>query len=112
MNNNDYTIVNGIIRNPGKFEGEPAWAPYFYDAVLNGCCSDEYTTEDDQGIAFFMVSDADRAAFPELAGLFGVAIANDARGFVYTYAFATEASYHSAMHDAEQAQNTDEYDNY
>lgn len=29
-----YTVVNGIIRSPGKFEGEPVWAPYYWEAYL------------------------------------------------------------------------------
>ena len=27
---NDYTVINGRVTNPGKFQGEPAWAAYFY----------------------------------------------------------------------------------
>ena len=30
------TDKNGIIRNPGKFEGETLATPYFYDIMLNG----------------------------------------------------------------------------
>lgn len=32
----------GTIRNPGKFEGEPSWAPALWDATLEGCADDEF----------------------------------------------------------------------
>jgi hypothetical protein len=31
-----YTVVNGRIKNPGKFEGELDYVPHFWEAVLNG----------------------------------------------------------------------------
>ena len=31
-----YTIVNGIIRTPGSFEGEPEWTPLVHEMYLNG----------------------------------------------------------------------------
>ena len=37
MNNiEEFTVKNGIICNPGKFEGEKLSTPYFYDIYLNG----------------------------------------------------------------------------
>jgi hypothetical protein len=31
-----HELVNGIIRNPGKFEGESLATLYYYDSMLNG----------------------------------------------------------------------------
>jgi len=33
---NEFKVEDGIIKNPGKFEGETLATPYFYDAFLNG----------------------------------------------------------------------------
>ncbi len=32
----DFTVTNGIIMNPGKFEQEPSWVPMLWDRVLGG----------------------------------------------------------------------------
>lgn len=32
----EFKVVNGIIKNPGKFEGEPYWMPTLWDMVLGG----------------------------------------------------------------------------
>jgi hypothetical protein len=37
----DYKVVNGRIRNPGKFEGEMLYVPYFWEAYLNGCADSD-----------------------------------------------------------------------
>jgi len=31
-----YDVVDGIIRNPGRFEGECEWVPYYWELALNG----------------------------------------------------------------------------
>jgi hypothetical protein len=31
-----YKVENGIIRSPGKFEGEAEYVPYFWDSVMEG----------------------------------------------------------------------------
>lgn len=56
----NYEIVNGIIRSPGKFEGEALYIPYFWDCFLNG-----FADEDDSHIVF-EVTDEDRSLFPEI----------------------------------------------
>jgi len=33
----EYNILDGIIQDLGKFEGEPAYVPYFYNWMLDGC---------------------------------------------------------------------------
>lgn len=56
---NEFTVDDcGIIRNPGKFEGEHFSAPYFYALLMDG-----FADIDDDGAAIFDVSDAERQAF-------------------------------------------------
>lgn len=39
--NERYRTENGIIRSPGKYEGEPLYVPYFWEKyVLNGFSSE------------------------------------------------------------------------
>lgn len=72
-----YKIVNGRIANPGKFEGEPAYVVYFWDAFLNG-----FADEDDGETLTFDVTDDDRAKFPELAEIKTVYLWETEAGFV------------------------------
>jgi len=74
----DYTIENGIITNPGKFEGEPVYAPYFYDAYLNGMA--DY---DDGDEMWFDITADDRAMFPEIGEATRAILSIDDNGFVY-----------------------------
>jgi len=46
-NPDDYTVRDGVITTPGKFEGEELWVPYFYAAGLDGGSFD--TVEHDDG---------------------------------------------------------------
>ena len=42
-----YDVKDGIIQNPGKFECEPEWVPYYWELALNGDGEDvsEYNDE-------------------------------------------------------------------
>ena len=75
---NTYTVVNGAIRNPGKFEGCPVWAVYFYDLLLDGGAD-----SDDDGVATFRITAEDIAEYPELAGASGVMLREDDSGFIH-----------------------------
>ena len=75
-----YDIRDGIIRSPGKFEGEPMYAPYFYDALLNG-----FADEDEDGVATFIITDEDRKLFPMLAEAKSVRLWESEQGFIHTY---------------------------
>jgi len=46
----DYDVRNGIIKSPGKFEGEPILTLYYYDAFLNG--DGDSIDEDSNDLAF------------------------------------------------------------
>lgn len=45
----EYDVKGGIIQNPGKFECEPEWVPYYWELALNGDGEDvsEYDEEGD-----------------------------------------------------------------
>jgi len=95
-----YTIDrHGTIRSPGKFEGEMLYAPYFYDALMDGDgeevyaplpenCSEEEAElwESDDSLLYttFQVSEKDRLEFPELEPETQyVAVYESESGFVY-----------------------------
>lgn len=70
----------GRITRPGKFEGEPIYAPYFWEAFLNGCAD-----RDSGGVLGFDITDEDRAAFPEIPRRRRtIKLWEDEQGFVHT----------------------------
>ena len=101
---NDYRIINGRIANPGKFEGEPAWVPFFYALEDD----DEFT--DGAAVAYraFQVNVEDRQRFPELSGVFAVVLAETDDGFVTGHTFATD--YELGVFAAECELDAEEYD--
>lgn len=68
-----------IISSPGKFEGEPIWAPYFWESFLMGDADD-----DDDTVLTFNVTDTDRKEFPELNDVAQVLLQETESGFVYS----------------------------
>lgn len=72
-----YRIVNGFIRNPGKFEGERIYVPYFWDAFLNGMAD-----RDNGKVIGFDVTAEDKAMFPELKRRHTVKLYQRDDGFV------------------------------
>lgn len=64
-----YQVENGVIVSPGKFEGETVYAPYFYEATMDGCAEELSFQEDGGGeyVALVSIHDEDREAFPEIA---------------------------------------------
>jgi hypothetical protein len=83
-----YTIENGIIKDLGKFEGEPRYAPYYWNQGLDGAWD-----EDENGVYFFVLGDTDYDMFPELKGEYGIAVEESDQGFVFTTVFPTQESY-------------------
>jgi len=77
----NFTIKEGIIHSPGKFEGEPLWAPYFWEIVL-----EEAGHEGNEAVTSVDVSidDRDREIFPELCWAKEISLWCDDNGFVYT----------------------------
>jgi len=72
-----------VITAPGPFEGEPYWAPYFWEAVHDG---DGQEFDDGCGhwVTQFSINAADIAEFPELAAYSQVCIWEDSDGFIHT----------------------------
>ena len=68
---------NGIIQNPGQFEGEMRYIPYFWDEYLNGCVD-----SDDGKFIGFKITKEDIAEFPELKGRRTVKLYQRDDGFV------------------------------
>jgi hypothetical protein len=79
-----YKVKDGVIISPGKFEGEPVYALYFYDLMMHGGAD-----SDDDGVAKFNVTDEDRKEFPELADVKRVELQERMDGFVETVPIET-----------------------
>jgi hypothetical protein len=79
----EYEVRNGRIISPGKFEGEPIFAPALWAIVLDG-----FSDGDDGRIARLNVpkGDALRSEWPELGAWLGrrhsVRLTEDDQGFV------------------------------
>ncbi len=69
----------GIISSPGKFEGEPVYAPFFWDTLLEGGADEEL----EDGAAVFYVTTEERREFPELADIATVSLWETESGFIY-----------------------------
>lgn len=78
----EYANDGERITQPGKFEGEPVFAPWYWQLGLEGL------SDDDDGEYFgFTLDDSDRARFTQLAGKTRVALREDSAGFVRTYVY-------------------------
>lgn len=75
--------AGGFIRGPGKFEGSPAYALYYYDRVMNGFSDEIIDANDGTVIDRFNVGDVDVALFPELQGERYLDMWECDQGFVY-----------------------------
>jgi hypothetical protein len=71
----------GIIQNPGKFESEMLYVPYFWDMVMEGAGEDLYFN-DSSLVTIIAVSADDLKAFPELGNVTEIAIESTSQGFV------------------------------
>ena len=68
---NEFTVKNGLIQNPGKFENEPLSTPFYYDLMLNG-----------EG-EFIDIEPSDRVQFPNIPDDKTIAyVTEDDQGFV------------------------------
>lgn len=78
--------ANGRITQPGKFEGEPIFAPYYYGIGLEGFAD----SDDGKAYGFrFKNSDVDFVLWPELKKWLGrkrsLRIVEDSQGFIHCY---------------------------
>ncbi|MEM2264663.1 MAG: hypothetical protein QXX03_05675 [Nitrososphaerota archaeon] len=71
----------GLITNPGKFERQPLFVPYYYTLSLIGAHDKEITK---YGFTFyvFKVADYEKIWFPALSDVKNIYIYEDEYGFV------------------------------
>lgn len=80
----EHTIINGIIRSPGKFEGSPVYVPYFWTLGLDGGDDDrEGGLEGEPYVSIFHITDEERMLWPELTGVTQLRLWEDEVGFVH-----------------------------
>lgn len=65
------------VKRPGKFQGEPRYVPYYWDAYLAGCAD-----RDDGRTLGFDVTQEDKELFPELRKRRTVKLIQSDDGFV------------------------------
>ena len=80
-----YKSAGGIITSPGKFQGEPVYAPYLYDQGAD----QEYLDADGTLYHAYKISREDREHYPALGGVFAVVLYERDDGFVVSSAFKT-----------------------
>lgn len=75
----EFTVYGGFdaIAEPGKFEGEPLFVPYFYRCGLDG-----HGDYDENNNWVFEITDDDRGLFPDLADSTQITIIETESGFV------------------------------
>jgi hypothetical protein len=66
-----------MTRHPGKFEGQPAYVPYYWDVYLNG-----FADNDTGDVLVFRVDEGDKQLFPELKRRRSVKLRQTEQGFV------------------------------
>lgn len=71
------TSRSNIITDPGKFEGEPAFVPDYWESALAG----QYDADDGEAYVFYINED-DIRAYPELKGVSEMLLTEDEQGFV------------------------------
>lgn len=90
----------GIITTSGKFEGEPLWAPYFYEFASDG---EELSFEGSGDyISLIEISEEDRREFPELPGGKYIYLVESMGGFVYVSCISEKAAEELRSEEGEQ----------
>jgi hypothetical protein len=74
---------NGLITNPGKFERECRYVPYFWNLTMHSAQDD---TEYDEFMGFYVfnITEDDLKIFPELKNTESVTVYECSQGFVYS----------------------------
>jgi len=81
------------VSRPGKFEGEPIYSPYFYEAIMNGECDETFSFLDDGCYDCFIITDKDVDIFPELEKTYAVICHESDIGFFSCFDYETEKEY-------------------
>lgn len=74
-----------IVKQPGKFELQDVYAPYFYDLMLDG--NGEY---DYNSVLRFEITDQDLKLFPELSDYKYVELHESEFDFIFVETFEKE----------------------
>jgi hypothetical protein len=77
--------ISDLRAAPGKFEGEPWYAPYFYYCALDGAGESLYSPDDDGSSCLgdiLDVADEERTAFDILPDIQHIALWYSDQGFV------------------------------
>ena len=77
----EYTVANGVIRNPGKFELEHVWVPYYWELALDGEGEDELDENGEVMATTFVVDSEEAEAFGLDCGA-TVELFEDSQGYV------------------------------
>ena len=72
----------GLITNPGKFEREPVYVPYYWTIAMHGG-SDETLFQGETFFELFSVTPIEKVFFPDLKEVKTVMIWADSQGFAH-----------------------------
>lgn len=73
----------GLITNPGKFERECRYVPYFWNLTLHDA-QDDIEYDEFMGFYVFGITEDDIKIFPELKDIESVTVFECSQGFVYS----------------------------
>ncbi len=80
----EYTVVDGRITDPGKFENKLIYAPYFSEWAQEGEVLSYMEDGAGEFVSLIEVTDDDRKEFPELdATTSHILVTETEQGFVY-----------------------------
>ena len=77
----EYDVLDGLIRTPGKFECECEWVPYYWELAMNGEGDDEFDEDGESMATRFVVDYEEAEAFGLECGA-TVEVFEDSQGFV------------------------------
>jgi hypothetical protein len=73
----------GVIRNPGKFEAEPCYVPYFWEMTMDGSAETMVWTDESSSYVV-EIGDIDKMEWPELpADCAALHMSESDQGFVF-----------------------------
>ena len=59
-------LYERMVEQPGKFENEPSYVPYFWEMLGQGFSNNDYTDENGYFVSTIDVSITERLVWPEL----------------------------------------------
>ena len=94
-----------IIREHGKFEGEPSYVPYLWARVLDGM-ADETVDDGDTSVSLITIQPEDIINYADLDGVDVVALWERSDGFVCSREM-TNSQTENFRRECEQADDSD-----